>query len=79
MAGFMSKCPFWSNKKEKIECYRECPILVGDSSERQENEHCVFNECTESSNINFRDIMKEEYGFLNLSIYDDDKNININY
>lgn|GEM_PF-1205252 len=75
----MSKCPFWSNKKEKIECYRECPILVGDSSERQENEHCVFNECTESSNINFRDIMKEEYGFLNLSIYDDDKNININY
>lgn len=75
----MSKCPFWSTKKEKVECYSECPILVGNSSERQEREHCIFNECTESSNINFRDIMKEEYSFLNLSIYDDDKNININY
>lgn len=71
----MSKCPFWSTKKEKFECYRECPLLIEDSSEKFEREHCVFNECTEPDNINFRDIIKEDYSFFNLSMYDDDKNI----
>lgn len=75
----MSKCPFWSTNKERVECYRDCPISVWDSSEGKEGEHCIFNECTESSNINFREIVKEDYSFLNLSIYDDDKNSTINY
>jgi len=75
----MSKCPFWSTKKAKVECYRECPILIKDSSEGKDGERCIFNECTEASSVNFRDIIKEDYSFLNLSIYDDDKNININY
>lgn len=75
----MSKCPFWSTKKEKVECYRGCPILIWDSSEGQDGVQCIFNECAESGNINFRDIINEDYSFLNLSIYDDDKNNNINY
>ena len=29
----MSKCPFWSTTREKVECYRECPILSRESSE----------------------------------------------
>lgn len=74
----MSKCPFWSTKKEKVECYKECPILVGESSERLDKEQCVFNECAESGNINFRDVIKEDYSFLNLSIYDDE-NRNVIY
>lgn len=75
----MSKCPFWSTKRERVECYRECPILTLDSSEGQDGEHCIFNECEESSSINFRDIIREDYSFFNLSIYDDDKKITINY
>ena len=79
MAGFMSRCPFWSTAIEKVECYRECPILVGESSEGQDGEKCIFQECTESSSLNFRDSIKEDYSFLNLSMYEDEKIININY
>ena len=79
MAGVMSRCPFWSTTREKVECYRECPILIGESSEGQEGELCIFNECTESSSLNFRDIIKDDYSFLNLSMYEDEKTININY
>lgn len=75
----MSRCPFWSTTRETVECYRECPILIGESSEGQEGEKCIFHECTESSSVSFRNAMKEEYNFLNLSIYEDDKIININY
>ena len=75
----MSRCPFWSTKREKVECYRECPILIGESSEGENGELCIFNECTESGGLNFRDIIKDDYSFLNLSMYEDDKIININY
>ena len=79
MAGFMSRCPFWSTAKSNVECYRECPMLIGQSSERQNGEQCIFHQCTESSSINLREIIKEDYSFLNLSMYEDEKIININY
>ena len=79
MAGFMSRCPFWSTAREKVECYRECPILMGESSGGQAGEQCIFHQCTESSSINLREIIKEDYSFLNLSMYEDDKITNINY
>lgn len=79
MADFMNKCPFWSTAREKVECYRECPMLISESSERQDGEQCVFHECTDSSSLNFKDIIKEDYNFLNLSIYEEDKSMNINY
>ncbi len=68
----MSRCPFWSTKREKVECYSECPIL-GVESLGDGNEKCIFHECSEESNISFGDIIKEEYNFLNLPIYDDEK------
>lgn len=74
----MSKCPFWSTAKEKVECYKECPVLSSESFGGQE-EKCIFHECTESNNMNFRDIIKEDYSFLDLSVYDEDRSININY
>jgi hypothetical protein len=79
MAGFMSRCPFWSTTREKVECYRECPIFAGESSEGKYGEQCIFHECTESSSVSFIDIIKEDYSFLNLSMYEDDKITNINY
>ena len=79
VAGFMSRCPFWSTTREKVECYSECPILVGESSEWHDGEQCIFNECTELNSVNFRDIVKEDYGFLNLSMYEEEKIINIKY
>jgi hypothetical protein len=75
----MNKCPFWSTTRERVECYRECPVLTSESSGRQDGEQCIFSECAESSSVNFRDIIKDDYSFLNLSMYDDDKTININY
>ncbi|WP_017211510.1 hypothetical protein [Clostridium beijerinckii] len=78
MAGFMSRCPFWSTTKEKVECYSECPIK-SESLKGQDDKLCIFNECSEAGSIDFKEIMKEDYGFLNLSIYDDEKRININY
>lgn len=79
MAGFMSRCPFWSTARERVECYRECPILIGESSEGQEGERCVFHECAESSSVNFRDVIKEDYSFLNLAMYEEEKTINSSY
>ena len=73
----MSKCPFWSTTREKVECYRECPRC--ELSENKDVEQCIFNDCTESRNVNFNNIVKEDYGFLNLSMYDEEANLNINY
>jgi hypothetical protein len=76
----MSRCPFWSTTRENADCYDECPILIGESSDK-DGEKCIFHECTESINTNFKDIIKEDYNFLDLSIYDDESSnkININY
>ena len=78
MAEFMSRCPFWSTESEIVECYSECPIK-NESSNEQEDKHCIFHECSESNSVNFREIIKEDYDFLNLSIYDDEKIITFNY
>lgn len=78
MARGMSKCPFWSTSKEKFECYKECPILASELG-WQDSGKCIFSECTEPNNINFNDVLKEEYNFLDLSMYDEDKNIRISY
>jgi hypothetical protein len=79
MAGFMSRCPFWSTAREKVECYNECPMLKSELSKGQDDKQCIFHECSESSSIDFREIIKEDYSFINLAIYDDEKSININY
>lgn len=79
MAGFMSKCPFWSTTKEKVECYNECPILISELYGGQNGDKCIFHECTESNNMDFKEIIREDYSFLDLSIYDEDKRLKITY
>ncbi|EHI98894.1 hypothetical protein CDLVIII_2232 [Clostridium sp. DL-VIII] len=75
----MSRCPFWSTSMEEIECYDECPILSSELMEHR-GEKCIFHKCIESRNINIKDIVKEEYDFLDLSIYDENSNnISIGY
>lgn len=71
----MGKCPFWSNKKQKVQCYEECPMLINASGEK--SDECIFYECSSSTDMSFKDIIKEDYDFLNLSVYDDDKHVNI--
>ena len=85
VAGVVSKCPFWSTTRDKVDCYKECPILGSEASELKEGEQCIFYECTELRNVNFRDIIKDDYSFMNLSIYDQvcgknnkDQNISFN-
>ena len=75
----MSRCPFWSTTREKVECYEECPMLIEQLSEGQQDEQCIFHECTESGSLNYRNITKEDYSFFNLSMYEDEKIINVNY
>ena len=36
----MSKCPFWSTSKERVNCYSECPMYTISD----ENEICCFKE-----------------------------------
>lgn len=42
----MSKCPFWSTNKERVNCYNECPIHTIIS----EDEICPFKEFLASGN-----------------------------
>ena len=69
----MGKCPFWSTKKCKIDCYKECPMLKNEFGEYEGEEQCIFKESSFSTNLSLKDIIKEDYGFLNLSPDDDSK------
>lgn len=40
----MSKCPFWSTSKEKVNCYSECPM----NTIINESESCPFNDIISS-------------------------------
>ena len=65
----MSKCPFWSSKRMKVECNSECPML--NELYTQSDEKCIFCECLSDTDINLdlKGIMKEEYGFMNVAAY----------
>lgn len=55
----MSKCPFWSNSKERVECNIECPIntLSFDGGK------CPFKEYLINTKFKYKDIIKEEYDY----------------
>ena len=74
----MNKCPFWSTTKEKFECYRERPMYITEES-IGEDDVCVFKECSLSTRIDFKEIIKDDYEFLNLSMYEEEKSSNRNY
>ncbi|WP_459480848.1 hypothetical protein [Clostridium saccharoperbutylacetonicum] len=75
----MSKCPFWSNSREKIECYSECPIFGSELTQGEGSEKCIFHDCSDVSDISFKESMKEEYNFLNVSMYESEKYLNMNF
>ncbi|MDO5517746.1 MAG: hypothetical protein Q4F66_09330 [Clostridium sp.] len=69
------KCPFWSSKREKVECYGDCPMLMSEGGEVQNGEQCIFNECSSENEFNLKDLIKQDYSYL--KSYDDEKNIHI--
>lgn len=71
------KCPFWSNKRVKVECYGECPMHMNEKGEYQSGEQCIFNECSSVNEFNLNDIIKHDHSYL--KSYDDEKGIKINF
>ncbi|MGG7178658.1 hypothetical protein ACQPU1_13740 [Clostridium paraputrificum] len=55
----MSKCPFWSTTKSKVECYSECPMNRMDLKE----DNCPFKEYLSESKIKFKDIVSEDFAY----------------
>ena len=51
----MSKCPFWSDKKNKVDCYKECPMFISEHEEMNEEDQCIFHACDSSTGISFKD------------------------
>ena len=45
----MGKCPFWSTKKERVNCYSECPMHTITSGD----ELCPFKELSMSESKKF--------------------------
>ena len=52
----MSKCPFWSSSKDRVNCYNECPM----HNKINENELCPFKEYLNSSKTSMVGSMSEE-------------------
>ncbi|WP_293981945.1 hypothetical protein [uncultured Clostridium sp.] len=73
----MSKCPFWSTNKKTVDCYKECPMMISENGKISDEDQCIFQECL-SNDMSFKDIIKDDYSFLGLSSYDDDKKSNVN-
>lgn len=53
----MSKCPFWSTTKERVECNNECPM----QSIKVEDSDCVFKEYATTTKFNYKDIVEDAY------------------
>ena len=71
----MSKCPFWSSNKEKINCYNECPMhnIINES------EVCPFKEHLNSSKTSMIDSINEKLFYSQeqyLNYEEEDKVIN---
>lgn len=58
----MSQCPFWSTRKEKVNCFEDCVFYS-----REDGDSCPFKIYLENSKINLKDIMDfnldDEEGF----------------
>ena len=55
----MSKCPFWSTNKERVNCYNECPM----NPVKNNDEICPFTEHLVAEKISFKDIMQSDYQY----------------
>lgn len=55
----MSKCPFWSNKREKVGCYNECPMNPVNNNE----DTCPFTEHLSLNKAMFKDIIDDDFAY----------------
>ncbi|MGL5084755.1 MAG: hypothetical protein ACRC68_03415 [Clostridium sp.] len=55
----MSKCPFWSMKKQAVSCYNECPM----HSTVSEDESCPFKQVLNETKISYKDIVNEKFSY----------------
>ena len=62
----MSKCPFWSTAKEKVNCYKGCPMQPNEES----NELCVFKEHLMENKVIFKDIVEDDFAYSYKESYD---------
>ena len=68
----MSKCPFWSTKKQRVGCSKECPLFNKLSSD---DENCIFCELSFDTTVD----IKDTYDFMNLGLYKDEGKIKSTY
>lgn len=61
----MNKCPFWSSKKSKVDCYKECPMK---SIEGEESE-CIFMEYLDDTKIDFKGIDSKGLDYAGDEVY----------
>lgn len=55
----MSKCPFWSTKKERVNCYDGCPM----TSCGLDGEGCPFKEVLDEPKIAYKDIANDNFAY----------------
>lgn len=55
----MSKCPFWSRKKEVVSCYDGCPMKATSS----EDEECPFKELSDEVKTVYKNIVNEDFAY----------------
>ena len=53
----MSKCPFWSNSTERVNCYSACPMNPLNNKE----EVCPFTEHLVTNKISYKEIVQDDY------------------
>lgn len=68
----MSKCPFWSSAKEKVNCYKGCPMQPSN----EVDDECVFKEHLVESKLIFKDIAYDDFEYNN---YKDNYRYNLNF
>ena len=73
----MSKCPFWSTNKDKVNCYSDCPMhtIVNES------DVCIFKEVLPvGTKLSLADNLNDDlfYSQGRYSSYDEDERV-INY
>lgn len=66
--GNMSKCPFWSTKGNRVECYSDCPMMNFSCSD----ENCVFKENLTDDKLLFKGIEDNAYSYQTNDIMDFD-------
>ena len=61
----MSKCPFWSTDKVRIDCYSECPMHPSSKS----SDVCPFKEYLESDSIRIKENIDYSDNDIDKSLY----------